>query len=158
MAAVYRGGHRLFSMGNGGSSCDAAHFAVEFSHPVTAGRPALAAINLSMDNAMISAIANDVGVKHVFSRQLDCLARQGDGIVGFSTSGHSQNLLKAYQKAKEMGLISFGFAGGDGGEMASKWLGRALLGGRDRLHSSCARSACRELSYCVGSGAYNISG
>lgn len=135
MAAVYRGGHRLFTMGNGGSSCDAAHFAVEFSHPVTTGRPALPAINLSMDNAMISAIANDVGIEYVFSRQLDSLAKKGDGIIGFSTSGHSQNLLKAYQKAKEMELMTFGFVGGDGGEMAtSGLLEHCLVVNTDSIH------------------------
>jgi len=135
MASVYRGGHRLFSMGNGGSSCDAAHFAVEFSHPVTAGRPALPAINLSMDTAMISGVANDVGIEHVFSRQLDCLATKGDGIVGFSTSGHSNNLLEAYKTAKNMGLICFGFVGGDGGEMAaSGLLEHCLVVNADSIH------------------------
>ena len=135
MATVYRGGHRFFSMGNGGSSCDAAHFAVEFSHPVTSGRPALPAINLSMDTAMISAVANDVGIEHVFSRQLDCLASKGDGLIGFSTSGHSQNLLKAYQKANEMGMITFGLVGGDGGKMAtSGFLEHCLVVNTDSIH------------------------
>src|SRR5690348_2619606 len=60
VAAVYRGGGRLFAMGNGGSSCDAAHIAVEFTHPVTAGRPALAAINLVADVAMLTAVGNDI--------------------------------------------------------------------------------------------------
>ena len=70
LAGVYRGGGRLFSMGNGGSSCDASHIAVEFVHPITAGRPALAAINLVADLAMISAVGNDVGFEHVFVRQV----------------------------------------------------------------------------------------
>ena len=61
IAGVYRNGGRLFTMGNGGSSCDAAHIAVEFLHPVTAGRPALTAINLSADMAMMTAVGNDVG-------------------------------------------------------------------------------------------------
>ena len=122
VAGVYRNGHRMFSMGNGGSSCDASHFAVEFQHPITAGRPALPAINLVMDNAMISAVANDVGIKHIFVRQIDSLADQGDGLVGFSTSGNSENLLEAYRKAKEIGLTTFGFAGGNGGDMKTSGL------------------------------------
>ena len=70
LAGVYQRGGRLFSMGNGGSSCDAAHVAVEFQHPITAGRPALAAMNLVADTAMLTAVGNDVGVEHIFSRAL----------------------------------------------------------------------------------------
>src|SRR5690606_37818003 len=61
IADVYRANGRLFSMGNGGSSCDSAHIAVEFLHPVTAGRPALTAIDLTADRTMLTAVANDVG-------------------------------------------------------------------------------------------------
>jgi D-sedoheptulose 7-phosphate isomerase len=117
IAGVYRGGGRLFAMGNGGSSCDAAHIAVEFNHPVTAGRPALAAINLGADIAMITAVGNDVGFDHVFLRQLGAQARAGDGLIGVSTSGNSANLIAAFAKAKEMGLATIGLAGGDGGHM-----------------------------------------
>ena len=117
IAGVYRGGGRLFAMGNGGSSCDAAHIAVEFNHPVTAGRPALAAINLGADIAMITAVGNDVGFEHVFLRQLVAQARPGDGLIGVSTSGNSPNLIAAFAKAKEIGLATIGLAGGDGGQM-----------------------------------------
>lgn len=122
VANIYQHGGRLFSMGNGGSSCDAAHFAVEFQHPITAGRPALPAFNLCMDVAMTSAVGNDVGFQHIFVRQLEALARAGDGLVGFSTSGNSANLIAAFRKAREMGLTSIGFAGGNGGEMLSSGL------------------------------------
>ena len=111
-----RGG-RLFSMGNGGSSCDASHIAVEFVHPITAGRPALAAINLVADIAMISAVGNDVGFDQVFVRQIIAQAKAGDGLIGISTSGNSANLISAFAKAKEMGLATIGLAGGDGGKM-----------------------------------------
>ena len=104
IAAVYRGGGRLFAMGNGGSSCDAAHVAVEFQHPVTAGRPALPAIDLGADRAMLTAVANDVGFGQVYLRQLTALARRGDGLVGLSTSGNSDNLVRAFEKARQMGL------------------------------------------------------
>lgn len=117
IAQVYRGGGRLFAMGNGGSSCDAAHIAVEFTHPITAGRPALAAISLVADIAMISAVGNDVGFEHVFVRQIIAQARPDDGLIGVSTSGNSPNLLAAFAKAKEIGLATIGFAGGDGGAM-----------------------------------------
>ena len=104
LADVYRNGGRLFSMGNGGSSCDASHIAVEFLHPVTVGRPALAAINLVADTAMLSAVANDVGYRHVFVRQLISLGRAGDALIGISTSGNSENLIAAFARAKSMGL------------------------------------------------------
>ncbi|MBV9734679.1 MAG: SIS domain-containing protein [Acidisphaera sp.] len=118
IAGVYRKGGRLFSMGNGGSSCDAAHFAVEFLHPVTAGRPALTAINLACDMAMLTAVGNDVGFGHIFSRQLIAQAGPNDGLVGFSTSGNSENILTAFARAKELGVVTIGLAGYDGGKMA----------------------------------------
>ena len=75
LRSVYRRDGRLFTMGNGGSSCDAAHIAVEFLHPITAGRPALGAINLVADTAMMTAVGNDVGFGHIFVRQLIAQAR-----------------------------------------------------------------------------------
>ena len=119
LAGVYRGGGRLFSMGNGGSSCDAAHVAVEFSHPVTTGRPALAAVNLAADLAMITAVGNDIGFEQVFVRQLIAQGKSGDGLIGFSTSGDSANLIAAFAKARDMGIATIGLAGGDGGRMKS---------------------------------------
>jgi len=117
IAASYRCGGRLLAMGNGGSSCDAAHVAVEFVHPVTAGRPALAAINLVCDVAALSAVGNDVGFEHVFVRQLLAHGRSGDVLIGVSTSGRSANLLAAFAKARELGIATIALAGGDGGAM-----------------------------------------
>jgi D-sedoheptulose 7-phosphate isomerase len=135
VAKVYQHQGRIFTMGNGGSSCDAAHFAVEFQHPVTAGRPALPAMNLCVDTAMISAVSNDVGLRHVFVRQLDAHAQANDGVVGFSTSGNSDNLMEGYRKAKELDLITVGFAGGDGGKMKSSGLvDHCLVVATDSIH------------------------
>jgi D-sedoheptulose 7-phosphate isomerase len=122
LAGVYRHGGRLFTMGNGGSSCDAAHIAVEFLHPVTAGRPALAATNLVADLAMLSAVGNDLGFEHVFLRQLIAQGRAGDAVIGVSTSGNAANLIAAFAKAKELGMVTVGLAGGDGGKMKSRGL------------------------------------
>lgn len=115
LAEVYRRGGRLYTMGNGGSSCDAAHIAVEFQHPVTAGRPALPAVDLSRDCAMLTAVGNDVGFKHVFLRQVIAQVRAGDGLLGVSTSGNSENLLAAFTAARERGATTFALVGGDGG-------------------------------------------
>lgn len=117
VANVYEQGGKLFAIGNGGSSCDAAHITVEFLHPVTAGRPALPAVNLVADTAMMTAVGNDVGFAHIFVRQLIAQAKRGDALIGVSTSGNSDNLLSAFVKAKEMGLVTIGLTGGDGGRM-----------------------------------------
>lgn len=135
IAQTYRRGGRLLTMGNGGSSCDASHIAVEFQHPITAGRQALAAINLAADIAMISAVGNDVGFEHVFVRQLLAHGRPGDALLGVSTSGNSANLLAAFAKARELGIATLGLAGGDGGRMrASGLLDHCLVVPSDSIH------------------------
>ncbi|PHS25928.1 MAG: phosphoheptose isomerase [Methylophaga sp.] len=135
IAEVYKNKGRMYAMGNGGSSCDAAHFCVEFQHPVTAGRPALPAMNLLADTAMNSAVSNDVGYKHIFVRQLNAHAREGDGLIGFSTSGCSDNMITAYAKAKEMKLVTLGLVGGDGGDMKSSGLvDHCLIVDSDSIH------------------------
>ena len=135
IAEVYRSQGRLFTMGNGGSSCDAAHIAVEFQHPVTAGRPALPAKNLTADAAVMTAVGNDIGFEHVYLRQIVAHGRAGDGLIGVSTSGNSANLMAAFDKAKEMGLTTIGLAGMEGGEMArSDSLDHCLVVRTDSIH------------------------
>ena len=135
IAEVYRRDGRLFTMGNGGSSCDAAHLAVEFQHPVTAGRPALPAENLTADVAVMTAIGNDVGFEHIYLRQIEAHGRPGDGLIGISTSGNSANLMAAFDKASEMGLTTIGLAGMEGGEMArSPSLDHCLVVPTDSIH------------------------
>lgn len=135
IASVYRGGGRLYTMGNGGSSCDAAHIAVEFQHPVTAGRPALPAIDLTSDVAMMTAVGNDVGFTHVFARQVAAHVRKGDGLIGVSTSGNSDNLMMAFAAAKQRGAITIGIAGGDGGRMGkSSDVEHCLIVPSDSIH------------------------
>ena len=135
IAAVYQNNGRLFSMGNGGSSCDASHIAVEFMHPITAGRPALTAINLVADTAMMTAVGNDVGFNLIFVRQLIAQASAGDGVIGISTSGNSDNLISAFAKARELGMITIGLAGMDGGKMAqSSSIDHCLIVASDSIH------------------------
>jgi D-sedoheptulose 7-phosphate isomerase len=135
IANVYRRNGRLFAMGNGGSSCDASHIAVEFVHPITAGRPALTAVNLAADTAMMTAVGNDVGFAHIFVRQLIAQARRGDGLIGVSTSGNSENLLAAFAKARELGVVTIGLSGHDGGRMAEHGvLDHCLVVPSDSIH------------------------
>ena len=108
---------------------------VEFEHPITAGRPALAALNLVADTAMMTAVGNDVGFANVFTRQVIAHGRAGDGLIGISTSGNSENLLNAFAKGKEMGLVTIGLAGGNGGEMkASDAVDHCLVVETDSIH------------------------
>ncbi|MBR9790971.1 MAG: SIS domain-containing protein [Gammaproteobacteria bacterium] len=122
IATTYAQQGKLLTAGNGGSSCDAAHLAVEFMHPVTTGRKALPAINLSQDTAMMTAVSNDVGIEHVITRQLSALANSGDTLVVFSTSGNSANLIEACKKARAIDLSVIAFTGRTGGELQRQQL------------------------------------
>jgi D-sedoheptulose 7-phosphate isomerase len=117
MAKMYHRGGKMLVAGNGGSATDAGHVAVEFMHPITVGRKALPAICLTDCIAMVTAVANDVGFDDVFSRQIIALGREGDLLLGISTSGNSENLIRAFETARRMKLITMGYAGGDGGKM-----------------------------------------
>lgn len=117
LAKAFHRGRKLLVCGNGGSATDAQHVAVEFMHPVTVGRKALPAICLTNDMAMVTAVANDVGFDDIFSRQIIALGSEGDVLLGISTSGNSENLMHAFATARQMKLITVGFAGDDGGKM-----------------------------------------
>lgn len=134
VADVYRNGGQLYTMGNGGSSSDASHIAVEFLHPVTAGRPALAAHDLTMDKTLMTAVGNDVGFAHVFLRQVIAMLRPSDMLIGVSTSGNSENLIKAFEFANKIGAKTIGLAGGNGGEMATSGLDHCLVVNTDSIH------------------------
>lgn len=118
MARAFHRGGKLLVCGNGGSATDAQHVAVEFMHPVIVGRRALAAVCLTNDMAMVTAVANDVGFADVFTRQIIALGREGDILIAISTSGNSENLSHAITTARRMKLLTIGLAGGDGGGMA----------------------------------------
>lgn len=117
MAAAFTAGARLFCFGNGGSATDAAGLAALFVSPV-GGRP-LPARSLVADPAVLTALANDVGVEVVFARQLLAHARAGDIALGLSTSGGSANVLRAFAEARRHGLVTVGLAGYGGGAMRS---------------------------------------
>ena len=117
MARAFDRGARLFVMGNGGSSCDAAHVSVEFMHPIIEKRPALPAVALTTDTAILTAVGNDQDFSLAYSQQLRLLGRTGDIALGISTSGKSANVNRALQAAREMGMLTVGFSGRDGGRM-----------------------------------------
>lgn len=116
-AVHFAAGGRLFVMGNGGSACDAQHIAVEFQHPIVEKRKPLPAMALTADSATLTAIGNDSDFSRVFSEQLDIIGRSGDIALGISTSGASTNVHRALKRAREIGLLTIGFSGRDGGRM-----------------------------------------
>lgn len=110
-------GGRLYTLGNGGSSCDAAHIAVEFMHPIHEKRAPLPAQVLTGDTALLTAVGNDLDFSLAFSQQLRLLGKKEDIALGISTSGKSENVNRGLKTAREAGLLTVGFAGRDGGKM-----------------------------------------
>lgn len=117
IVARLAGGARVLTFGNGGSSNDAAAFAALMARSDRG--PAIPARSLAADPGVLTALGNDVGFELVFSRQVIAHGRPEDVAVGFSTSGNSANLLAAFTEAKRRGMLTVGFAGYDGGEMAT---------------------------------------
>lgn len=118
MAARFRSGGRLFAFGNGGSSTDAQDMVTLFLAPGDAAARPLPAISLTSDVAVVTALANDVGFDVVYARQLAAFGRREDIAVGMSTSGNSDNLVRAFEEAARRGLLTIGLAGYEGGKMA----------------------------------------
>lgn len=110
-------GGKIIFMGNGGSAADAQHLAAELVGRFKRNRKPLAAIALSTDTSIITAVANDFGYDNVFLRQVEALAQKGDIAVVISTSGKSQNIIKAAEKAKSLGIKSVGFLGQGGSDL-----------------------------------------
>ncbi|MBA2292046.1 MAG: SIS domain-containing protein [Gemmatimonadales bacterium] len=119
MRRTLQQGGTLFFAGNGGSAADAQHIATEYVVRFHATqRRALRAIALTTDTSLLTAAANDLGFAEVFARQVEALARAGDTLVLHSTSGNSNNLVRAAQRARTMGVTVVALLGGDGGELA----------------------------------------
>ena len=116
-AARFAAGGRLFAFGNGGSATDAQQIATLFLQPGGDARP-LPALGLASDPSVLTALANDIGVDVVFARQIAAFGTRNDIAVGLSTSGNSENLLRALDEAARHGLLTIGIAGYDGGKMA----------------------------------------
>ena len=116
-AARFAAGGRLLAFGNGGSATDAQQLATTFLNPGGTVRP-LPALCLASDTSVVTALANDVGVDVMFARQIAAFGRRTDIAVGLSTSGNSENLLRAFDEASRRGLLTVGIAGYEGGKMA----------------------------------------
>ena len=117
MSAAIAEGGKIISCGNGGSMCDAMHFAEELSGRYRENRPALPAVSIS-DPSHMSCVGNDYGFDYVFSRYVEALGNQGDVLLAISTSGNSKNVLLAAEAARAKGMVVVGLTGKDGGELA----------------------------------------
>ena len=113
-------GHKILTMGNGGSAADAQHFAAEMVGRFLMERKALPAIALTTDTSILTAVGNDYGFDDVFKRQVEALAEPGDVLIGISTSGNSTNIKRAFEVGTEVGAKTIGLLGRDGGEIVSK--------------------------------------
>jgi D-sedoheptulose 7-phosphate isomerase len=113
-----RSGGNLFTCGNGGSHCDAMHFAEELTGRYRKDRKPVGALALG-DPSHTTCVANDYGFDHIFSRQLEGLGRKGDLLIGLSTSGNSKNVINAFEVAKKAGIKSVALLGKDGGALKS---------------------------------------
>ena len=109
-------GNKILIFGNGGSAADAQHIAAELVGRYKVERKGLPAIALTTDTSVITSISNDYGYLHVFDRQVEALANEGDVLIGISTGGSSTNVISALKLAKELGCRAIGLSGKDGGK------------------------------------------
>jgi D-sedoheptulose 7-phosphate isomerase len=113
------GGGRLLACGNGGSAADAQHFAAELVGRFESERAAMAAVALTTDTSILTALANDYDYSRVFARQVEALGRPGDVLLGISTSGGSASVLAAFEAARAAGVTTVALTGRDGGRVGA---------------------------------------
>ncbi len=119
LADCLRDGGKILSCGNGGSACDASHFTAEMVNRFIIERNPLSAISLNTDMAVLTAVANDYEYVDIFAKQIKALSKKGDVLLAISTSGNSQNIVRAINMAHECGMLVIALTGRDGGDMAS---------------------------------------
>jgi D-sedoheptulose 7-phosphate isomerase len=117
VTTAFKNGKKVLFCGNGGSAADAQHLAAEFSGRFYKNRPALPAEALHCNTSYLTAVANDYSFDVIYSRIIDGIGFEGDVIIGLSTSGNSVNIIKAFDAAKQKGMITVGFTGASGGNM-----------------------------------------
>jgi len=118
VTSALKGGNKILLFGNGGSAADAQHLAAEFVNRFVIERPPLPAIALTTDSSIITSIGNDYDFSEIFSKQIRAIGQAGDIAWGISTSGNSVNVLKGFEAAKKLGLVTIAFTGKDGGNIA----------------------------------------
>lgn len=114
---AFKSGNKVLFCGNGGSAADAQHLSAEFSGKFYMDREPLFAEALHCNTSYMTAAANDYSFENVFERLVRGMGREGDVLIGISTSGNSKNIVRAVEAANQKGMITFGFTGGNGGKM-----------------------------------------
>lgn len=112
-------GNKILFCGNGGSAADSQHLAAELVGRFVKERRSMAAVALTTDTSILTAVGNDYGYDQVFARQVEGLGRSGDVLIGISTSGNSANVVNAVQMARSIGMHTFAFTGEGGGQLAN---------------------------------------
>jgi len=148
--AALGSGNKLLIIGNGGSAADAQHIAAEIVGRYKQDRPACAAIALTTDTSVLTAVANDYGFEQVFARQVEGLGQRGDVLLALSTSGRSPNILAALRSARQRGLVTVGFTGSRG-ETLRSLCDHLLVAPSDdtpvvqQIHLAVAHGICDEI-------------
>jgi D-sedoheptulose 7-phosphate isomerase len=119
LAQVFKQGGRVLIFGNGGSAADAQHLAAEFVNRFQVERPPLAALALTTDTSILTAVGNDYDFREIFVKQVQALGKPGDLAWGISTSGNSPNVAAGLETARKLGLKTLALSGGDGGPVAA---------------------------------------
>lgn len=119
LASVIKGGKKILLCGNGGSAADSQHIAAELviRYRSSVNRPSIPAIALTVDPSVMTAGGNDIGFDNVFAREVEAYGRKGDAIIGISTSGNSENVLRAIRQAKLQNMVTIGLLGCGGGKI-----------------------------------------
>jgi D-sedoheptulose 7-phosphate isomerase len=147
-------GNKILLCGNGGSAADSQHIAAELTGRYKKERRSLAGIALTTDTSALTAIANDYAYEEVFSRQVEALAREGDLIIGISTTGNSNNVLRAFQKGREIGCKTLGLSGKGGGKFNGSCDLNIVVPANDtariqEMHILIGHSICQAIdNYC----------
>jgi D-sedoheptulose 7-phosphate isomerase len=117
IVTAFKNGNKVLFCGNGGSAADAQHLAAEFSGRFYTNRKALPAEALHCNTSYLTAVGNDYSFDVIYSRLIDGIGQHGDVLIGLSTSGNSKNIIKAFETAKEKGMVTIGFTGMTGGQL-----------------------------------------
>jgi D-sedoheptulose 7-phosphate isomerase len=150
VVSVVKAGGTVFLVGNGGSAAECQHFAAEFTIRYRKNRRPLPAIALTTDSSALTACGNDFSFQDLFARQIEALGKPGDCLLALSTSGRSENLIRAAAVAQERGLAVFGLLGNDGGGLLPLCESAFVVPANDtaviqEIHLACIHFVCEEI-------------
>lgn len=151
---AFRRGNKLLIFGNGGSAADAQHIAAELVGGFITKRAALPAIALTTDTSILTSVGNDYGYEHVFSRQVEAIAKPSDVVLGISTSGNSGNVFKALVAAQRLDCRTIGLLGNDGGKIKDITDASIIIPSKDtarvqEMHILIGHLLCEAINYAI---------